>query len=328
MEERVRAGNRRPVRWSLRTIPRWILMGLVACLTLAVSVELGQAQSAVELRALWHRRLSGHRVIPYSSSTRLDTSDALAQLDADPANTNQVILIYGGLSLPASTFGRSGGWNREHLWPNSYGLDEVEPAFSDLHNLRACDSNANSARGNKWYDLSNPAEGGFRSPAHAEAPGTSTDSNSWEPPVRERGDIARALFYMDVRYEGDVPGEPELQLVQHVERISATNALMGRLLTLLRWNRNDPPDDRERRRNSAVERWQGNRNPFVDNPELAELLFVPAIRVGFQSGVPVVIRPTGTDINWLVESAGVPFGPWSTNSLTGDRVFWRLRAAD
>jgi endonuclease I len=285
-------------------------------------------QSATELRSFWHQRISGHRVVPYSSSSRLDTSDALAQLDADPGDTSQVVLIYGGLRLATATFGRSGGWNREHLWPNSYGLDEVEPAYSDLHNLRACDSNANSARGNKWYDTSNPQGGSYRVPAHPEAPGTSVDIDSWEPPVHERGDIARALFYMDLRYEGDAAREPDLVLVQQVGRISATNSVMGRLLTLIRWSVEDPPDDRERRRNAAVEKWQGNRNPFVDFPELVDRIFIPHVRIAFNGNNPVVIRPQASEIHWMLESSVSPIGPWSTNLISGERVFWRLKATD
>src|SRR5688572_14723268 len=106
-----------------------------------------EGKSGYELRAALHRTIRGHTVIPYSSSSRVDTSDALKILDRDPANTNHVVLIYSGASTAASTFGTTAGWNREHLWPNSYGLDDREPAFSDLHNLRAIDATVNSTRG-------------------------------------------------------------------------------------------------------------------------------------------------------------------------------------
>ena len=118
------------------------LLFFLLCLPVLATDPALRTQVHVGLRA-------GAKVIPYSS-TKFDTSDALALLDAVAGDTNFVRLIYAHTTLPAASFGVSGGWNREHLWPNSYGLDDVEPAFSDLHNLRACDSNMNSARGNKF----------------------------------------------------------------------------------------------------------------------------------------------------------------------------------
>ena len=109
-----------------------------------------QGKAGQELREALHAIVRNHRVIPYSSSSRIDTSDALKVLDRDLANTNYVVEIYSGSNAPVASFGLTTGWNREHQWPNSYGLDDVEPAFSELHNLRACDANVNSSRGNKY----------------------------------------------------------------------------------------------------------------------------------------------------------------------------------
>lgn len=278
------------------------------------------------LRARLHAEVrAGARVIPYASSTRFDAADALAQLDAVPGNTNQVRLIYSTAVLPASSFAATTGWNREHLWPNSYGLDDVEPSFSDLHNLRACDANVNSARGNKWYDLSSAAEGGIRSPAHAEAPECTADSNSWEPPWAQRGDIARSLFYMAIRYEGGAAGEPDLELVEDVSRISAAGTVMGRLSILLHWNREDPPDDAERARDAAVGRLQGNRNPFVADPGLANILWLPTIQALQTPGGPLFVVEA-TDLPVVIEYASQPSGPWFANRPQGtDSVFARVR---
>lgn len=163
--------------------------------------------ATVALRRALHDIIRGHRVISYSSSAT-DTADALNVLEEDPVNTNNVILIYSCRSEPKNAFGLSTGWNREHLWPNSYGLDSRQPAYSDLHNLRAADATVNSARGNKLFDESDPAGPGYRFPASAEAPLTSTDNDSWEPPDTMKGDIARAMFYMAVRSNGATPNEP------------------------------------------------------------------------------------------------------------------------
>lgn len=121
-----------------------------------------EGKTGAALRQALHGIIRNHNVIPYSSSTKLDTADALKVLDEDPANTNNVWLPYAQRSAPKSGFGLAAGWNREHQWCNSYGLDDVEPAYSDLHNLRAEDENVNSARGNKFYDVSDPSAVGYK----------------------------------------------------------------------------------------------------------------------------------------------------------------------
>ncbi len=210
----------------------------------------------------------------------MDTSDALKVLDEDSADTNCVRLFYAQRSESKSAFGLSAGWNREHQWCDSYALDGVVPAYSDLHNLRAEDANVNSARGNKFYDVSDPTSAKYKKPAHAEAPLCSADSDSWEPPDNIKGDIARALFYMVVRYTGDVPNEPELVLTDNAALISASTNRMGRFTTVLKWHYADPVSAEERLRNDRVfSLYQGNRNPFVDNPEWVGRVFVPPLNV-------------------------------------------------
>lgn len=238
-----------------------------------------QGQAGAELRQALHQLVHNHNVIPYSSSTRFDTSDALKFLDQDPANTNSVVGIYSRQSEPASSFGLTTGWNREHLWCDSYGLDGREPAYSDLHNLRAEDMNVNSARGNKFFDISDTNSSSYKFPAHVEAPLASTDSDSWEPPAAVRGDIARTLFYMTVRYNGDVGNEPALSLTDSSVQITSTTNFMGRLSTLLRWSQADPVDSAEMLRNDRVYSYQTNRNPFIDHPEWVTAAFIPATRI-------------------------------------------------
>ena len=143
-----------------------------------------QGQTGAVLRLALHNIIKGHTVLPYSSSTTNDTVDALGVLDQDPLNTNNVILIYSRRSDPKTNFNISGGWNREHLWPDSYGIDGHVPMYSGLHNLRPEDRGVNSSRGNKYYDLSDTNSPGYHNPAYAEAPLTTTDSDSWEPPPR------------------------------------------------------------------------------------------------------------------------------------------------
>ena len=153
-------------------------------------------------------------------------------------------------------------WNREHVWPQSNGL-KGNSARRDLHNIVPADRSVNSSRGNKYFD-----DGGT---SHNECKACSTDTDSWEPPDEVKGDIARILLYMDLRYDGnDSSGAADLILGE--DRSSDRRYFRG-LLTAQQWHCNDPVSDRERAINEAVYSYQSNRNPFVDYPHWAESVF-------------------------------------------------------
>lgn len=217
---------------------------------------------------------STHRnVLPYTSN-REDTWDAL--MDLDPGSqAGTVKLIYSDREAQGEApSGQSRTWNREHLWPKSHGVGYDGPDFTDVHHLRPADVNVNSARGNKYFGACGIVEplDTCRSPGHSEASeSTSTDNEVWLPPTEVRGDIARALFYMELRYSG-VGSDPNLELTDCPTEVSDTK--LAYLSQLLEWHQNDPVDEAERNRNSRVcERWQGNRNIFVDFPDLVGKLF-------------------------------------------------------
>jgi hypothetical protein len=91
------------------------------------------------------------------------------------------------------------------------------------------------------------------------------DNDSFEPRDAVKGDVARMIFYMATRYDGD-NGEPDLEVVDHVNTYPKPE--MGKLSVLLKWNIQDPPDDFEKHRNNIIySNYQHNRNPFIDHPE-------------------------------------------------------------
>ena len=110
----------------------------------------------------------------------------------------------------------------------------------------------NSARSNKIFDTSDTRDAKYQKPGHPEAKLTSEDTDSWEPPVEVRGEIARAAFYMDVRYSGDKSNENDLQLTNDLSGISSDSVFFGKLDTLLEWHIADPVDAAERTRNDLV----------------------------------------------------------------------------
>lgn len=299
----------------------------IALVCLAVSLQAdpppGYYQTAVNkagfaLRAALHEVINDHAVIPYSA-----TDDALRLLDQDPLNPANVFLLYVQRSQPTNTFGQNTGWNREHLWPNSYGLDDREPAYSDLFNLRAEDLTVNADRGNKYFDLSATNSPSYRFPAGPEALQCSTDSDSWEPPAHTKGDIARAMFYMDVRYEGNRANEPQLRLTDAVSTITSTTANMGKLSTLLRWHEADPVDAPERQRNDLIHQlYQGNRNPFVDHPEWVQLVFRPKLSIA-QAADRVELAWDGGWSNAIIQGSADlrDWSPLSTHSIPATNAF-------
>ncbi|MED3881679.1 endonuclease [Priestia megaterium] len=202
-----------------------------------------------------------HNIIDYHTELSYSAVwEALKKTDEDPANANNVILLYTGRSQAKSTNG--GGvddWNREHVWAKSHGdFGTAMGPGTDLHHLRPTDVSVNGTRGNLDFD-----NGGTE---HSEALGNYFDSDSWEPRDEVKGDVARMLFYMAVRYEGDVSDEPDLELNNTVN--NGTAPYHGKLSVLLQWNAQDPVDDRERRRNNIIySDYQHNRNPFIDHPE-------------------------------------------------------------
>lgn len=190
----------------------------------------------------------------------------LKNSDEDPNNSNNIILLYTGRSQPKSSFGAgSNDWNREHVWAKSHGdFGNNPPCGTDAHHLRPTDSSVNSSRGNKDFD-----NGGT---PHSEATGCNTDTDSWEPRDEVKGDVARMILYMDVRYEGD-NGEPDLVAVDYVNSSPNKEPRHGKLSTLLEWHLEDPPDNFEIHRNDVVYSYQNNRNPFIDHPEYVGMIW-------------------------------------------------------
>jgi len=255
---------------------RWLGMAVAALAIGSAALTFAPRRECRELDGLsgealatalgaWAR--AGHRPLRYDRLW-----EALEETDAAPSTPGAVVLFYSGRVHPKAdkVSGRLNpdygpdSWNREHLWPRSRGLGpEDGVAFSDLHHVRAVDITCNEERGARDF-----AHGGTPL-AECRA---RRDGDSFEPRAEIRGDLARMLFYMDVRYAGR-DGEPDLRLVDGVGAGEA--ASLGELCALVSWHRNDPADAHERARHERIVELQGNRNPFVERPELATRLYAP-----------------------------------------------------
>lgn len=191
--------------------------------------------------------------------------NALKVTDQDPNNSNNVILMYSGVSRSKSLNGGAvGDWNREHVWAKSHGdFGEVTGPGTDLHHLRPADVTVNSVRGNLDFDNggSTVANGG----------GSRVDSDSFEPRDADKGDVARMILYMAVRYDGD-DGFADLEPNEKVN--NGSNPYIGKLSVLKAWNDEDPPSAFEEKRNQVIyDTYQHNRNPFIDHPEWVDAIW-------------------------------------------------------
>ncbi|WP_030740161.1 endonuclease I family protein [Streptomyces sp. NRRL F-5135] len=217
-------------------------------------------KSGGALKAALHTIVKDQTKLSYSQ-----VWNALKDTDEDPGNASNVTLLYSGQSRSKSANGgNTGDWNREHVWAKSHGdFGTATGPGTDLHHLRPEDVGVNSARGNKDFDNGGGPVSG--------APGSFTDSDSFEPRDAVKGDVARMILYMAVRYEG---GDSFADLEPNERVNNGSSPAMGKLSVLKRWNDEDPPDSFERRRNEVIfEKYQHNRNPFVDHPEWVESIW-------------------------------------------------------
>jgi len=199
-----------------------------------------------------------------SGFTALSYADAKTVLelsDQSLSDSTKVYNVYNGLLVPAVWDSTS--WHREHVWPNSrLGIERVTESSknqgSDMHNLRAITPAVNSSRSDRFF-----SEGSGEADI--------TDDGGFYPGDAHKGDVARILFYMAVKYEFLILTDDGL--LDESNHYTMEGVKMGKLSLLLAWHKEDPVDDFERNRNQKIFEAQGNRNPFIDKPEYVHLIW-------------------------------------------------------
>ena len=151
-------------------------------------------------------------------------------------------------------------YNREHVWPQSLGWFKTNDAGADLHHVRPTLPSINSTRNNNPYGevdktkakevIENSYLGGY------------LYNGYFEPLDHSKGDVARILLYLNVRYDYEI-AQNKKDILTVVESMDL----------LLKWNELDPVDDHEMLRNNYVFSVQGNRNPFIDHPEFVDMIY-------------------------------------------------------
>ena len=189
------------------------------------------------------------RTIGYSG-IGTDLGGAVIYTDYDLNNTAKDSngQTYGTKVASFYTKTSATGWNREHMWPNSHGGNNVE---ADILHTRPTISSENSSRGNSFY-----------------VEGKNSSSAGWDPftagyDAEVRGECARVILYCVVAYPSFTLSDAD----SHSTSNSNKDNMMGNMNTLIKWHFDYAPNVYEMNRNNGAEYLQGNRNPFVDHPE-------------------------------------------------------------
>lgn len=206
--------------------------------------------------------------------------------------------FYSGVKWPnewnSNAGNTSGGYNREHVWcqSKSTGLWGEKGGGADMHHIRPSETRLNSARGNNPFGEitnreSHKTYAKFGNNLTYALGGYKTE-DTFEPLDNKKGDVARIVLYLYLHYNsysvsslfdgyastnGNGGSSFFATTLLPLTNITANNTEEDALKMLLRWNSSDPVDDIERRRNDKVATYQGNRNPFIDNSNYANLIW-------------------------------------------------------
>lgn len=236
--------------------------------------------SGEDLKAALHSIIKDHVEYPYTDDDT-DVWDILREADEDPNNPDNVIGFYTGLSIPKDCQqGSSTGdceidaygevdtvsWNREHIWSKSRGdFDDASDMgpYTDTHHLVAAERSMNSLKNNRFYE--DCGDGDDTNIEERDYGNYTCNEWEFEPRDEVKGDAARMIFYMAVRYEG---ADLDLEVVDDPDEDSSLKLpVYGDLDDLLRWHKEDPVSEEEVMRNEVIYTYQENRNPFIDNPD-------------------------------------------------------------
>ncbi|MFZ4929855.1 endonuclease [Chryseobacterium sp. Mn2064] len=223
---------------------------------------------------------NGHQDKGYNG---LWTAYKTTDIDRDYENDGSILDIYSEKPIGADPYKYTPGtnqcgtystegncYNREHVIPQSF-FNEASPMVADIHFIRATDGKVNGMRSNYPYGKVGSATFTSKNGSKLGSSASSGYSGTVFEPIDEfKGDVARMIFYFVTRYQsklssfssGNMLGSSTFPGLQTWE-----------LNVLLAWHNQDPVSPAEIKRNNASYTYQGNRNPFIDNPNYVNLIW-------------------------------------------------------
>ena len=254
----------------------------------------GKKQSA--LKSQLYSIIKDHKEIPYGTG-KGSTWSAFRYTDIDESDNTWYDIYTSNRVKVSGSSGAASGMNIEHTMPKSWWGGGKNAAYKDIGHLMPSDSKANSTRSN--YPFAEVASAKSSSVENATFKyGTPVSGQGggcdivFEPSDEYKGDMARNYFYMVTCY-------PNLSWQKN-----GTYTLQSGVYPtlkpwaielLLKWHRNDPVSDKERKRNEGIYSQQNNRNPFIDHPELAEHIWGNLMDTPWYEGETPVIPPVNPD---------------------------------
>jgi len=231
-------------------------------------------KTGTELKLALYNIIRGHTSAAYGDLwTHFQTTDARSDgkvwdmYSDKPGQTPSYLFEFG--TNQCGNYSKEGDcYNREHSFPKSWFGGEIMPMYTDLFHLYPTDGWVNNKRGSFPFGVVSSA-------TWTSTNGSRLGNNTWpgytgtvfEPIDAYKGDFARTMLYMAARYYGEDSSWPGSDMVTGAEPKSWAVAM------LLNWHNADPVSPKETARNNAVYGIQNNRNPFIDKPEYAQLIW-------------------------------------------------------
>ena len=246
-----------------------------------------------QLKLALHNIIKGHTSISYAQlwnafwSTDNKGSGVVWDMYSDRPNGTPPYVYYLGEDQCGNYNVEGDCYNREHSWPQSW-FNNDGTARTDLHHIFPVDGWVNNKRGNNAFGEVGSASWTSQNGSKlgtCKTPGFS--GTAFEPIDEYKGDFARAIMYMSVRYYSEDGSWSSSDMTTKSE------IKPWAIQLLLRWNEQDPVSQKEIDRNNAIYNdYQHNRNPFVDYPEYARMIWDPNWNVeGEQAGVFLFPNP-------------------------------------
>lgn len=231
-------------------------------------------KTGVALQSALHNIIDGHTVVSYSSipgffpSTDAKPGSVVWDMYSDvPGGTAPYVYHFNAGDECGNYSGEGDCYNREHSWPKSW-FNDVAPMNSDMFHIYPTDGYVNGRR-------SNYAFGTVGSASWTSQNGSKLGSCNWpgfsgtafEPVDDYKGDFARTYFYMSTRYytEDASWNTTDMTIKSQLKPWA--------LQMMLHWHNADPVSVKETNRNNAMYGIQHNRNPYIDHPEYAAMIW-------------------------------------------------------
>ena len=247
----------------------------------------------------------------------------------------------------------NGGYNREHVWCQSNSVNSngqqmwgTDGGGADMHHIRPTETRLNSTRNNHPYG---EVDDRNSHKVYAKLGNDSTyalggycdgSADIFEPLDSKKGDVARILLYVYLHYNsytvstlfgsyGTTNGNGNSSYFSSsllsLTKITSLSSEASALTMLLDWNASDPVDELEQRRNEQVAIYQGNRNPFIDNSNYAELIWgngtpSPTVNSVYVTPNSLSLDLNGTSSASLTANVSVSNGAATTVSWTSSNT--------